>query len=788
MARPLPPRADIVACLSESAKPLHPRELAEKLGVAQGSVKLLHELLDQLCLDGAIQPVGSNRFKVKPLAERNATWEGMLNMNPRGFGFVVAAGQVDVYIPNDSVGAALHGDKVSVSVVNRSARGSEGRIEEIVARRNPRIAGVLRRRGSSSWLEPDDVRLRGPIVISHGSVLGKDGEAAVVEISRFPRFAEETPEGHVIAVLGLPGEAKTEVAKILLREQINEEHPAAAIQEAEAMAARLREQVGAGRRDLRAVPLPTIDPADARDHDDALWVERRGDGFRAYIAIADVSEYVTPGSALDEEARHRGCTTYLPDRAIPMLPAALAADLCSLLPECERLCLCVIADLDQQGVVTSFEIVEGVMRSAAMLTYDGVARALGFTEQGQRSVQAEAMKEDLRALDDLACKLRNARMTRGALDLNLPEARVVLDPETGRPKDVVRRAQDPGVKRAYQMVEELMLLANELVAEWLSSQRVVTIYRVHAVPDAEKLERLAKVAQELDVKLDVNELLEPQGLSRWLQHIQEHPRKNVLESVTLRSLKQAFYDIVNVGHFGLASDRYLHFTSPIRRYPDLVVHRTVKSILRGDKPKGTPAEVEAARSAATASSVRERSVMEVEREVVDLYRALLMRERIGEEFDGTITALVGTGIFVALDAPFVDVLVRYESLGEEPFELTESELAVRGTVSGELIHLGSRIRIVVDDVAILRRSVYGRRVLPAQAARRGGSPFFGKREPAASAAPPQRGRIALPEGRRPVGRVAADAKHSPSAGKSRPSAAKPSKSRPSAAKPSKRGR
>jgi ribonuclease R len=403
-----------------------------------------------------------------------------------------------------------------------------------------------------------------------------------------------------------------------------------------------------------------------------------------------------------------------------MLPTALAGDLCSLLPDRDRLCLCVIAELDQKGQVTSFEVVEAVMRSAAMLTYSGVALALSFTAEGVRSVQAEALRSGLRVLDDLARKLRKARLRRGALDLDLPEAHVQLDDKTGAPIDVVRRARDPGVKRAYQMVEELMLLANELVAQWLCNKGSLGVFRVHAPPELEKLERLSGLTEKLGMPVDLEQLRDPLGLSRWLLKIAEHPRKFALESLALRSLKQAAYDIVNIGHFGLASDAYLHFTSPIRRYPDLVVHRMVKSILRGVKLDKSPAAVERLRSIATHASMRERASMDVEREVVDLYRAVLMRDRIGDEFEGTVTGVIGTGVFVALDTPFVDVLVRLEGLGPDRYEFAENDLAIVGTRSGESITLGDRMRVRVEDVSILRRQITASRVVtPVRAQRRG---------------------------------------------------------------------
>lgn len=712
----MPARADIIGTLAEAARPLHSRELAARLGVAEGSLVRLSELLDQLCLDGSIQRIGGHRYKTQaPDARGREMWEGLLSMNQRGFGFVNAAGHDDVYVPPDAVGAALHGDKVQVAVVNRSSRGVEGRVVAIVARRSNRVAGIFRRRGRSAWLEPDDTRLRGPILLPEASTksgaISKDGEAAIAEITRFPEYPDETPEGRLIATLGKSGDPNTEVAKILLREQIVEEHPAAAMQEAETMAARLQRFDLSTRRDLREVPLPTIDPKDARDHDDAVWVDKHGDGYRVYVAIADVAEYVAEGSALDAEARSRGCTIYLPDRAIPMLPGALAADLCSLLPDRERLCMCVIADLDRSGNLESFEVVEGVMRSAAMLTYEGVAMCLGFTEEGQRSRQAEAMKPGLRVLDELSRKLRKRRLANGALDLDLPEPHVILDDETGEPQDVVRRAKDPGVKRAYQMIEELMLLANELVAKWLSAKKSLAVYRVHATPDPEKLQRLARVAKRIGLEIDPDDLLEPRGLGRWLKRIAEHPKKSVLEMLTLRSLKQAVYDIVNVGHFGLASDAYLHFTSPIRRYPDLVVHRLVKGLLRGGRPSNTPEAVELIRGAATQSSQRERASMEVEREIVDLYRTILMQSHIGDSLSGTVTGVTGSGIYVALDAPFVDVLVRLEALGADSYSLSDDELGLVGQRSGDRVELGQRLNVVIEEASILRRTTLARRVL-----------------------------------------------------------------------------
>ena len=303
-------------------------------------------------------------------------------------------------------------------------------------------------------------------------------------------------------------------------------------------------------------------------------------------------------------------------------------------------------------------------------------------------------------------------MRRGALDLDLPEAKLSLDPTSGAPLSVTRRTHDPGIRLAYQMVEDMMLLANELVAGWLAARKAPAIYRVHGAPDEERLEHFAKIAAKLGAPFEAEDLGEPRGVSRYLRSIQEHPRRLVLEGLLLRSLKQAAYDLSNIGHFGLASETYLHFTSPIRRYPDLVVHRQVKSILRGKVVDRSPRAMEELRLAATEVSTRERSIMQIEREIVDLYRTLYMRDRVGEIFEGAVTAITGGGLYVALDEPFVDVLIRFEALGPDHYQVDDDELAVVGLKGGERVELGERVVVQIEDAAVLRRTVYARRVVP----------------------------------------------------------------------------
>jgi ribonuclease R len=713
-----PRRDDVMSLLAAERRPMHVSEIATRLGVDAGAYTALHRLLDDLAYDGSIAAMTGQRFHLsrQQLEQRGAGVEGVLNVHPRGFGFVTAPGLADdVFVPAESMRGALHGDTVEARVATRSRRGLEGEVVRVVKRRNERVPGTLRRRGRSAWLEPDDSRLRGPIVLSGEDALAADdGAAAVATITRFPEHPDENPEGVLTALLGEPGDPRVEVAKILLREGVDEDPPPAAVAEAETFGDHVLEEALAGREDLTGIPLPTIDPEDARDHDDAVWVTQAPDGtYRAWIAIADVSHYVRPGSALDAAALARGNSIYLPDRALPMLPRALSSNLCSLLPGVLRLCLCAEIDLDPTGTVTSFRLVEGFMRSAAKLTYPGVARALGFTPEPERSPEAEAMRDDLRVMWDLARVLRARRLRRGALDLDLPEPHVILDPATGTPLDVEKRARDPGVAKAYHLIEELMLLANETVARFLVERDAPAVFRVHGPPDEAKLDRFATMCAELGVKFDLEEALDPKRLSSLLRRLAAHPQKQILHMLLLRAMRQAVYDVVNIGHFGLASPAYLHFTSPIRRYADLLVHRTVRALIRGERvDRSDPARASLRAAAATASDC-ERRGMVVEREVVDLHRALLMQSHIGALFEGTVTGLVGTGVFVNVDEPFVDVLVRMEALGPDRYELDDEKLRVIGARSGDRIAVGDRMLVEIEDVSILRRTVYGRRVVDA---------------------------------------------------------------------------
>jgi ribonuclease R len=705
----------IIELLADSGRAMHVAAIQTELG--DPDYRILVEALDDLVYDGLVSARPGRRYKIAASALSDDKLDGSLYVNPRGFGFVRTAGpEDDVYINGDAMAGAMHRDMVRIRVIAETRRGREGEVVEVLERGLERVAGVLRGKPGKLWLEPDDTRIRGPIAIDGDADGAEPGLAALVKLTQFPEMPRENPEGEVVAVLGQPGDPRVEVAKILLSRGIEDDHPPKVLTEIQAHGDDIDPEEAARREDLRDVPLLTIDPQDARDHDDAVWVERDDDGnYRAWIAIADVSYYVQKGTALDAEAHKRGCSVYLPDRAVPMLPHALSGHLCSLVEGKDRLCLCVEVDLDATGGVTGARIVEGVMRSRAFLTYPSVARALGFTTEPPRDPRAEELRHELRVAWDLAGQLRKRRMRRGALDFDLPEARIDLDDDTGAPVGVTQRGHDPGVRKAYRLVEEMMLLANEVVARHVLKQGVGSVFRIHGAPDPEKVERLGKACEALAVEFDPDDLADPKRLSKWLRKIEGHEKKKVLHNLLLRAMQQASYSTQNIGHFGLASEAYLHFTSPIRRYPDLVVHRRLRAWMRSGRPKPTSderPEDEALNEAALVASQRERNAMEAEREVSDVYRALYMKRHVGERFDATVTAITPRGLYLRIEAPFVDVLVTFDGLGVDEYEPDEASLKVVGKRSGDSVTLGDTITVEIEDASVLRRAVYARRVSP----------------------------------------------------------------------------
>jgi len=640
---------------------------------------------------------------------------GRIKIHPAGYGFVVPDDKSeDVHVSARNRGAAMDADTVEIEAWP-GVRGVEGRVLRVLARGRAKITGQLARRGKEQVLQPDDPRIAGPVTLRGPIPNARDGIAVVAEITRYPDVPDGPIEAAVLKVLGDPDDPRTEVEKVLACADVEESFPDDVARIADGVPQEVRDADRVDRTDLRDIPFTTIDPETARDFDDAVAIETMPNGAtRLWVAVADVSHYVRPGSPLDAEALRRGCSIYLPNRAIPMLPEPLSAHICSLVPEEDRLAMVVRIDLDRQAQPVASEFFAAVIHSRARLDYPGVAAALGGDTRGKRR-KYEPFLPALRAMDSVARQMRAARIARGALDFDLPEPFIELDHDDPRLVRAIRKSRrDPGERQAYSMIEEFMLAANEAVARSFHARNEDTLWRIHDAPDRSRLEEFAVLAQNYGIAIDVDAARTPAGLKRVLDRLRGHPAEKALSFQLLRSLKQATYDVVNLGHFGLASTDYLHFTSPIRRYPDLVVHRLLKSRLAGEgKPAGgfkppsvAPVPDRAAlQKMAADSSFSERSAMEVEREVVDLYRAFFLRDRIGDVFEGTISGVAGFGVFVVVDDPFVEGLVRVEALSDDFYVYDEAGARLVGRRSGRTFALGDSVRVEVQSVSVVRRKV-----------------------------------------------------------------------------------
>ena len=640
---------------------------------------------------------------------------GRIKLHPDGYGFVVPDDRSeDIHVSVRNRGSAMDSDRVEVEWWV-GGRGLEGRVTNVLERGRGKITGQLTGYGDKVRFEPDDARIQARVVI-RGGVSAKPGQSLVAEIIGYPESPEAPIEVRLLKVLGNPDDPRTEVEKTLACADISDEFPSAVLSEVSQVPSAVQPGDHHDRADLRKVPFTTIDPETARDFDDAVALEElpRG-GHRLWVAVADVSHYLREGTALDHEAQARGVSVYLPSRAIPMLPEVLSGHLCSLVPGEDRLAMVVRIDYDRALAITEVDFCAAVIHSHGRLDYPGVAAALAGDLRGKRK-HYEPFLPSLRAMDALASKLRQRRQERGALDLDLPQVVVELDnDDPALVRDVRRARRDPGERNAYAMIEEFMLAANEAVGESFRDRSEDTAWRVHAVPDEEKVAAFAVVAERYGIKFDPAEAATPLGLASVLKRLRGHPAEKPLSFLLLRALKQATYDVVNVGHFGRASPAYLHFTSPIRRYPDVIVHRLLKHRLASlGKPAGgfapmadaSPPATDILRRAAEAASFCERKAMEVEREVVDLYRAYFMRDRVGDVLEGAISGVTSFGIFVVIDEPFVEGLVRTDYLAPDDFyDYDETACRLIGRRNGRTFALGDRVRVEILQVSVARRRI-----------------------------------------------------------------------------------
>jgi ribonuclease R len=724
-------RATLLAELKRTAgKPLSAQELMSRARIHPGERTTVKRVLRDLAregvllrdakrftLPGAVAPVPAGRGLPAPRrpplgAGRRNEVLGTLKKHRDGFGFVARLDRKgeDVFLPPDEAARALDGDLVRVEIVPARGGRSAGRLVEVVERRRRLLIGTYHARGRQSFVAPADAELAEQVPVPE-SDRARDGE--VVKVALDPSSRQLV--GEVVEAIGRPGEPRVEVLMVAYARGFGDVFPEAVGAEAERTPDHVRGEERTGRRDLTGLPLVTIDGEDARDFDDAVYVERvrsgKGHGaYRLVVAIADVAHYVRPGTALDGEAARRGTSVYFPSQVLPMLPERLSNGICSLNPELDRLCMVADLTVDAHGRATAAEVYEGVMRSAARCTYTEVARVL----EGERLPGRERFRPMFELMAELQDKLTTMRRQRGALDFDLPESKILLDPE-GRVTGIEKRPRN----RAHRIVEEFMLAANEAVARWFGARDLPTIYRVHGLPDEEKLEAfLALAAQHGFVVPDGPS--DPRALNALLERFQGHAQQRALNQLMLRAMMQAVYAPDNIGHYGLAAEHYLHFTSPIRRYPDLIVHRLLKeewAARQGRTTRRTPAP--ALQEIAVLSSERERAAMESEREIAAYYAALLMRDRVGEAFDGVVSAVTDFGFFVELRPVFVEGLVRAEDLPGE-FELDPVRHALVDRGSKRAFRVGDEVRVEVANASPARRQITLR--LEGEAVRAGKEP------------------------------------------------------------------
>ena len=700
---------------------IHRRHVVEALREAKGNGLTLPQLARALAPDrpGKAE-LGEIRERLEPLlaeaeqrgelvrsangrlyaVEHTDYWVGRVKLTSRGFGVVrpLEREVEDIPVPPERLGTALDGDLV---LVHRGARRSKGRlvperwgeVVRVLKRRRPTMVGRFRPGPPRPWVEPYARRLNFRILLEpFDGEPPRDGEFVEVAVGAIPEVGPVA--GRLLRRLGVAGESGVDEEVVLVEQAIPIEFPPAALEEAALLPAAVGEADIAGRADFRGQPAVTIDGETARDFDDAVVAFPAADGaVEVFVHIADVSHYVRPGSALDAAGRERGTSVYLPGRCVPMLPEQLSNHLCSLVPEQDRLCFTARFLVLPSGAIEGYRAERGVFRSRRRCTYTEV---VGWLEDGPWPELPDGVRASLELLDEAAQRLNRRRRERGAIDFDLPEPEILLDPD-----GFMTGVQAAERNRAHRLIEELMLAANESVARLLVWGRQPGLFRVHERPSPGKLAELEAVLEEFDLALRGDlEQLPPRELQRLLDEIEGRPEERFLQSLILRSLARAAYLPQCKGHYALATEFYLHFTSPIRRYPDLVVHRFLADLLAGRRLEGAERELVAAdlEDLAVHCSSTERRAEEAEREVVKWKQAEFMQGHVGEQFTGHISGVTAFGAFVQLDQVYVEGLVHVSDLTDDYYRYDEVGHRLVGQRRGRVLRLGDSLAVVVKGV------------------------------------------------------------------------------------------
>ena len=678
---PLPSREFILQVMAAEGAPLQQEDLVERLAISDDEVEFFARRLQAMARAGQIIV---NRRRALCIAEKLDLVAGTVQGHPDGFGFLIRDdNQPDMFLSQGEMSKVLHGDRVMVRPGGIDRRGRiEGEVVEVLERANTTIVGTYRVEHGIGRIEPADRRLHHDMLIpADARGEAQNGQIVMAEIVQQPG-RHSPPIARVVQVLGNATDPGMEIEIALRKHKLPHTFPP----EVEAEAARIPVRVAArdvkGRRDLREVPLVTIDGETARDFDDAVHCEVLPKGFRLHVAIADVSHYVAVGSALDREAKERGNSVYFPRRVIPMLPEALSNGICSINQGVDRLCMVCEMEIDPRGEITRYEFYPAVMHSHARLTYNEVWDALSDADSDAAQRLAPVLPQ-LEALNQLFNVLLKARAKRGAIDFETVETRMIFD-DRGKIERIERISRND----AHRIIEECMLAANVCASALLQGHSQPALYRVHEGPTPEKLERLQEFLREFGLQLEGGDEPHASDYAKLLAGIKTRPDAELLQTVMLRSLQQAQYRPEALGHFGLAYESYTHFTSPIRRYPDLVIHRAIRAVLAGDKKSmGDLAEI------GKHCSMTERRADDATREVEAWLKCFYMQDRVNEVFDGTISGVTGFGVFVALDSVYVEGLVHISELGTDYFHFDAAKHHLLGERTGQRYRLGDRLSV-----------------------------------------------------------------------------------------------
>jgi ribonuclease R len=663
----------------------------------------LKYMLDDLVEDGEVVRLKGNSYS---LPGKMKTTRGRISVHRDGYGFVTPdGGGEDIFIPSKLLKGALHGDLVEASSSPSRMGGNklDGRVLAVIEHATSRIVGRFEETRRGAIVIPEDQRLNLVVAIPpKGRALAEDGHQVVAELTSYP-IGGRPAEGRIVEVLGWPDDPEVEVQSVIRRFDLPHIFGPDVLAEAEGIAETVSRGDLKGRVDLRSMPTVTIDGETARDFDDAVSLRREGENFRLWVSIADVSHYVIKDSPLDREAYLRGTSVYFPDRCIPMLPERLSNGICSLNPNVDRLTMTAEMLFDRAGTMLDSSFYTSVIKSTARLTYTIVKKII-VDDDRELADKYRPVSPMLLEMKELALILMAMRKKRGSIDFDLPEPEIIIG-MTGQTEGIIRAERN----LAHQLIEEFMLAANEAVARHITSRDIPFLYRVHENPDPAKLQTFQEFVFGFGYEFKlVEDKVKPAELQRLLAQADGRPEERMINYSLLRCMKQARYAAENVGHFGLASDCYCHFTSPIRRYPDLVVHRILKAVLSLKTEKEQEGKrasklltiaTERLGEVAEHTSKRERVAMEAERDVVEMKKLQYMQQHVGEQFDGYITGVTAFGFFVELEELFVEGLVHISTLSDDLYTHAEKQHSLIGRRTGTIFRIGDAARITVASVS-----------------------------------------------------------------------------------------